>query len=553
MKIDNTMHYERIEFEVLPETSRVEIAKPDGNIEVCEPFKYQPIRLEYDVEGFETALPNSEVEYLCRYTPDMCGEYKVIAYCGNEMVEEHSLTVSESDSKGYIEVSKKDSRYFAYTDGTPFFSIGINMAFPTRYLVSNGTEFGLGKGYRYLGMRQYERWIKRCAENGVNIVRVWIGHDYFSPDTLNTYEFDYVQFSKIDKLVELARKYNIRLKLTIEQFRNFELDDNNRRFDFFFKELYDNGVRCESSKEWLTDEKWGNAWMAKVKELAKRYSGDTTIFAIELWNEMNCVGHCFEDIVEWNKKYLPKVKELFPKNLVVNSLGSLDCEVVKEWYDTFCWEYSDFNQVHRYLDQGALFEDCNIDPIDVVLGGIEKARRENKPIFVAETGAVDRCHSSHFKYLSSDDRGIFFADTVYTPIFAESCSCGNIWFWDFRYIESKNFYKMYTPIVELTKDIDFTGENFKSIDMSNEKARMLILKGNTMALGYIRNRTDNWHNTLRDLNSPTEIEETEIKIDGIKKLTPVSIWDDETATLELSGEKLIVKNLMYGVMFKAEL
>lgn len=131
----------------------------------------------------------------------------------------------------------------------------------------------------------------------MNVARAWIGHEYFNPDTESIYKLDDKQFTKTDLLLELAKKYKIKLKLTLEQFRFFDYSDASEGggysadvFKKFNKRLYDRNRRCESADEWLSDELWRNAWLYKVEELAKRYSGDTEIFAIELWNEMNCVG-----------------------------------------------------------------------------------------------------------------------------------------------------------------------------------------------------------------------------------------------------------------------
>lgn len=89
--------------------------------------------------------------------------------------------------------------------------MGINTAFPSVHISSDGTEFGRSKAFRYIGLKQYERWFKKLSENGCNVARVWLGYEYFNPDTEQAYEFDYKQYSKIDKLLELAK--NILLSL----------------------------------------------------------------------------------------------------------------------------------------------------------------------------------------------------------------------------------------------------------------------------------------------------------------------------------------------------
>lgn len=550
------LKYERIDFKVCEDVEFVKILRPDGDVDTVYPFKHQPIKISYDEEGIENIEPIGKQECYCRYTPDFTGE-ATVEFHGAKM-STRELNVLPSDSHGYVKIGKTDSKYFACSDGTPFFSVGINTAFPTVYGKSNGNEFGLSGTYRYIGLRQYERWLKKLSENGVNVARVWLGHEYFNPDTEQVYEFDYKQFSKIDKLLKLAKKYSIMLKLTLEQFRFFDYervadsasydDDIFRKFN---KRLYDGKVRCESSEEWLTNDRWKKAWLYKIEEFAKRYSGDTSVFAIELWNEMNCVSD-LKSVTEWNNEMLPKVKKMFPKHLVCNSIGSLDADEVMEMYEAFCWDKSDFVQIHRYLDQGALYDDCREAVIDVVKGAFQRIKSD-KPVFLAETGAVNNRHSGPFKFYTNDDRGIIFADCVYTPLFLKSAGTGNIWHWDERYVEFKNLYHMFKPIKELVEGVDFENEAFECADISNERISLLLLKGKTVTLGYVRNREDNWKNVLRDLKSAEPVESFEFKLDGAKAVSCYPIWQEDRTAAELNDGIVSLKNIDYGTLFKVSL
>ena len=523
--------YDRIEFTQLCNDEELIIKRPDGQIDKVCPFIYQPIRFEYDCHGYESIHADGEEELRARYTPELCGEYTVNG---------ESFFVTDSENKGYISVGKKDSRYFVYSDGTSFFPIGINMAFPTSYLLSSGSEFKKSNNTVYLGLRQYRRWFDKCAENGVNMVRLWIGHMYFTPDTEEVYKLDYKKLSLLDKIVDMARKRNIKLKLTLEQFRVFKYDDEKVDLPAFYKKLYHDGESCADYREWLENEKWQKPWLYKINELSKRYNGDTTIFTIELWNEMNCFG----DVSEWNKNKLPEVKKLFSKHLVTNSYGSLDCESVKELYRNFCWEETNFIQIHRYIDQGAPYEICSY-PVEMMKDAISYFMENNKPVLVAETGAVDDRHSGPFRFYSTDDRGIIFADTVYSPVFFGSCGIGNIWHWDSRYIESKNLYKMYAPIEKVFKNIDFQKEEFEIKDFSCNAAYILALYGKNVQIFYVRNKKDTWQNVLRDLNEPEAIKEIHLPED-VKNGEIIHIWDDETAILTNN----VLNNLKYGLFIK---
>ncbi len=546
--------FENITFTVAPGVTHINIRRPDGKTDTVYPFRYVPARFDYDIEGNEMMYQNGKETMRCRYTPDFEGD-ATIEICSSETKTEE-FTVLPSPNHGYVGISRKNGRYFACSDGTSFFPIGINLAFPTCYGKSDESEFGLCGDFNYLGLRQYERWFAKCAENGVNVARIWLGHEYFSPDTENTYEYNYMQFSKIDALLALARRYNIKLKLTIEQFRFFDYerkadtdsysDDVFRKFN---KRLSDSGKRCENIHEWLTEKRWQDAWLSKIDELSKRYSGDTGIFAIELWNEMNAVGTDFEDVLEWNRIMLPEVKKLFPKHIVVNSLGSIDCPAVKNFYDRFYPENSDFVQIHRYLDIGAEYDECKLRPTTMIKSTFDLIKSE-KPVFLAETGAVSRRHSGPFRFYSADDRGILFADFVYTPVFTGCAGTGNIWHWDDRYVEAKNLYHMYRPITELIKSVDFESEDFVPEDLSDKEVNLFLMRGKTVTIGYLRNKDDCWQKVLRDLKEPQPIESLEFTSEGAKSVICYPIWDDDRVKAVFDGDRVKFINIDYGVLFK---
>jgi hypothetical protein len=177
-----------------------------------------------------------------------------------------------------------------------------------------------------------------------------------------------------------------------------------------------------------------------------------------------------------------------------------------------------------------------------------------KPGILAETGAVNNNHSGPFRYYLWDDRGIIFADTVYTSFFAGAAGCGQIWHWDDRYISAKGLYKMFAPFSRLVKDINPIEEGFASANLSNEQVFCAVLKGKNNTLGYIRNRDDSWYNTLRDLNEPKVIEGLSLPFDlcASSKAEIIKIWEDDTTELKLGNNSLCFTDLKYGAFFKIE-
>lgn len=550
--------YSCIELQIPCDASdSVKLTDPDGCESTLEAFELQNIDITYDTEGTENISAKGAPLKTIRFFPDKCGIYRIDFSNGNFKLFK---AINCKGRHGYVETSKKDSRYLAYTDGTSFFPIGINLAFISPIGKSNGKEFGISDKFQYLGLRQYERWFKALSKYGVNMARIWLGHEYFCPDTEQAEVFDLKKFAVIDKLIALAEKYKIVLKLTIEQFRYFDYErvaDSNSYDDDVFrkfnKRLYKNKRRCESAAEWLSDKVWKAAWLEKMHEFSKRISGNPTVMAIELWNEMNCMP--MEHLYSWNEEMLPKVKAMFPRHLVINSLGSLDCDGAAETYRSFCWQYSDMVQIHRYLDCGAQYEICHDTPAKLLRDGIimmQKSAGSKKPILVAETGAVNNCHSGPFKYYCCDHNGIIFCDAVYSPVFCYSAGCGNIWHWDDRYVESKNLYKYYKPLADLCSEINFDEENFKDSFYEDDDVLIMFLKGNKTTLGYIRNKSDSWQNVLRDLKEIQNIPEKHIRIDiECKNFSVIDIWNDETGSVSFDNRNLNLVNIKHGMFFKA--
>lgn len=545
--------YSRVERRFSDKILSASLTSQKGYFEELKPFIYAPISVEYDVEGIEHITKSNEQIYTVRFSFYEEGKYNLLINLANGERVNETFDVSGFANDGFIKISDNDKRYFSYSNGKPFFSVGINLSVPDEIEVSDNTEFGLSGNIAYIGLKQYERWFKKCSENGVNTARIWLGWPYFNPDTKEAYIFDFWQFTKIDMLLDLAEKYNLKLKLTFEHFRWFLSEEkaNNHTLKVFNKEIYTNNVKCESAKQWLIEEKWRNAWLNKISEFAARYSCDTRVFAFELFNEMNCMGEewavLYEEILKWNSVVAPIIKKMFPNHFVINSLGSLDSEQVIDMYKSFPFDKFSFMQMHRYLDQGAPLKNSSRDPIEAIKTGMQYIKTNNMPLIVAETGAVNNCHSGPFKYYQCDDNGIIFVDTVYTPIFLGSAGSGNIWHWGKDYVESKNLYKYFTPLIQLFDGIDFSKEGFECVDFSDNEVYLFLLKGKSGYYGFIRNKDASWQNMLRDLNEPKTVLSKKISINGNAEIVP--IWTDDTVKITSSTDATEITNIKYGALF----
>jgi hypothetical protein len=88
-------------------------------------FWYQP------VEEFEGALlPVGEAEWRCRFAPDAVGwwtyKVRVVDAAGTRETPVSYFDCVASENRGFVTVSAEDSRFFEFSDGTPFLTPLVN-------------------------------------------------------------------------------------------------------------------------------------------------------------------------------------------------------------------------------------------------------------------------------------------------------------------------------------------------------------------------------------------------------------------------------------------
>ncbi len=86
-------------------------------------FYYQPVE-EVGSGNTIALLPTGSPDWRCRYTPELAGSwtFKIRATdaAGTQESAENSFVSVVSDNKGFVQLSKTDTRFFEFADGTPF-------------------------------------------------------------------------------------------------------------------------------------------------------------------------------------------------------------------------------------------------------------------------------------------------------------------------------------------------------------------------------------------------------------------------------------------------
>lgn len=391
-----------------------------------------------------------------------------------------------------ISISREHPRYFVDgSSGKTWIPIGCNICFDRLHDGDSHADNEVRANFR--------RWIRAFSENGGNCIRLWAGHRSLEVMPNQSAVFDEEKAKTLCEIVSLCEKLDIKIKITLESFRmclgpTCEYRDYNHIFN---RPLYACYVGDMSG--FFKSEECRRTYLSKVQYLKRLGLGESSsVYCWEPWNEINACGTIAE-YSEWCSLMLPELKKIFPRQLVVNNLGSLSDVADYQAYDELAKEHdNDFLQVHRYLDAGASLDVCR-GPMDVVAASATRellGRREDCPVVVAEIGAVQSNHAGPFPYYPFDKEGVLLHDAIFAPFFCGAAGCGQYWHWDHQYIDGNNLWFHFKRFATAIEGLDPVAEGFKPFYTESRRLRMYGLKGIKTIVVWCRDKCSSWEDEL---------------------------------------------------------
>jgi len=113
--------------------------------------------------GTAWMYPAGHPVWKARFAPAEVGVYSAVAYVKDQDGQTNSKPVrfesTPSKRRGFVSVSRKDPRYFEFSEGQPFFPIGQNLAF-------------IGE-QQYVKSAKVDEVFARLSSHGANYLRIW--------------------------------------------------------------------------------------------------------------------------------------------------------------------------------------------------------------------------------------------------------------------------------------------------------------------------------------------------------------------------------------------
>lgn len=419
-----------------------------------------------------------------------------------------------ADADAVISVSPKNPRYFTES-GKTWIPIGCNICFDRLYD---------GKTHGDAEVRaNYERWIRSFAANGGNCIRLWAGHRSLEvmPEKPNV--FDEEKAKTLKGIISLCEELDVKVKITFENFRmciSREAASKSKNpagvsFDYigtFNRTLY--APYARSVAGFFKSEECREFYLAKARYLGHTlgFADSPAVYCWELWNEINSTSSLTE-YAPWSAWALKELKKMFPRQMVVNNLGSFSEVTGYQIYDELATEKDNaFMQVHRYLDMGASLDDCR-GPMDVIASRAVRellSRRPDSPAVLAEIGACQASHAGPFPFYQFDKEGTLLHDGVFSAFFAGSAGSGQFWHWDHQYIDGNRLWWHFARFKKAIEGLDPIAENFRPFYTESRRLRMYGLRGRTVSVVWCRDKQSSWKDELVDGDKPDLVEDEKV-------------------------------------------
>jgi len=415
-----------------------EFRAPDGTTRLVPGFFYQ----DYERDDFgaqELLLPRGEAHWKVRFSPAMAGRYHYRLRLTNqgktlESEERSFKCVPNPKDHGYLRVSRENPYYLQFDDGTPFFAMGENVAL-------------LGSG----GIADAERWYTRLAEAGGNFVRSWWCYGSTDLESLVSGHPDqglgrYKQPDawRLDRLVELAERLDIRMMCCLETQQNLRRDKSWGRFSYSAA----TGGPVATPKDYFVNDKADEFFRRRLRYVVARWSYSTAVFSWQFWNEVNaCNDFDVANAAAWHGRMAKYLREIDPADHVIHTnLGNLDgypeVDGLAEMEVVSTNIYS-----RRDMGQTAAWGTRTMKAL------------YRKPFLITEYGV------GHYGgWIGEDPNGVIVHNGLWGAVMNGSAGTALPWGWG-NWIDAQDMYHYWKPVAAIVKDIPFCKREWKRVEV----------------------------------------------------------------------------------------
>ncbi|MBK8023930.1 MAG: discoidin domain-containing protein [Chloroflexi bacterium] len=440
-----------------PQEIRVdaEFTAPSGRVIPVAGFYYQ----DFAYQGGRV-VSSDDFSWRVRFTPQEVGEYRytVTASTAESTVssDEGVFTAAESDKPGFVRVDSRNPRYFAFDNGSPYFPVGLNMAWSTSDTIGDYTE-----------------WLDKLEASGGSFIRVWMAPWNMSIEWIDTGLGDYSrrQFRayELDQVIALAEERGIYIMLTLLNHGQFNTATNPEWDQNPYNAA--NGGPCDVPQCFADHPEAIRYWEQRLRYIVARWGYSPNIMAWEWWNEVNWTPLASESVLApWIERNSALIRDIDPyAHLLTHSGSPSALEGV--------WSPLDFTQDHFY--------DRDDFPRTFLTTIPEwEEAYPAKPFLVGEFGRASEA-------LSFDRQGVELHIGHWSAPMNGAAGTAMTWWWD-TYIDPNDLWdQLFVGVSSFFADEDLGAREWRrpeSAFAERTRARVFGLQSDDRALLWVVSR-----------------------------------------------------------------
>ena len=420
---------------------------------------------------------------------DRLAQFTALIFLGSLLFSSQAAPAPDA----FVQVSPQDPRYFELSDGQPYIPIGLNLIAP------NTREED--------GLKRMDEWMQKLATNGGNYIRVWVSSPFWDVEHAKSGVYDEAKAKRIDAMLDMARRYGIRVKMTLEHFRSI---DGPRR-------SVGRTNRSTSSPKAAPPPTSPISSPARPAASSSSASSPGMPSATATIRPSTAGNSGTKSTPSPAAITWPGPKSCC-RNSTACSPATSPCKASAAttppasaplYRRHSCMPGNDVAQVHRYLDLGASLEVCH-GPVDMLAADAVReiaACNPKRPIILAESGAVEPSTAAPSSSTPRTRKACSSTMSSSRPFFAGAAGPGQIWHWD-TYVDRNNLWWHFARFAAAVKDIDPRSKISSPIEIKHPQLPRLRLERHaaTSSSGAATPRPPgkpNWSRTSPPPNSRT--------------------------------------------------
>jgi len=410
--------------------------RPDGNRVTLPGFFYQ----EYYLNAQNRIEKVGDPVWKVRFTPGITGKYSFHIQAVNQGKEILSATeefecISFNTHHGFLKVSESNPLYFDFSDGMPFFGIGMD-----RIQADEGGCY------------------QRFSDSGGNFNRLFLTNGKVDIQELNMDpdrpdrglgKINLENSWNLDKLLELGENLRIYHMLTLTNQYNF-----NRQWDIHTYNRQNGGI-LDSKNEYFTSEDAMRYFEIYLRYLVARWGYSTAVFSWDLWNEYSAMGIDVEVAIPWHLR-------------MAHFLDSLD--VFDHIIHTNDGYFNGSDKMHSLPEMEIVSTNAYAIKDIAYLASVWTERmikKFNKPYILTEYGMGHNPPPGGYGAMDPGRRMVH--NGLWSPIMSGSAATGMAW--EANWLNDSIFFTYIEAVKKIVHDIPFSKRVWKKIKVSSFRFR----------------------------------------------------------------------------------